>query len=191
MLNIIWIVMIIASVVYSFVAGNTAQVSDAVFTGAQDCVSFTLKIGAFMVMWSGFMNVADKSGLTGKLSRIMSPFICRIFSGVKKGTDEEKLIASNITANMLGLSNAATPLGIKAMKKLSERSTALTATNDMCLLAIINSASLQLVPTTLIAIRAQYGSSDPAGIVLPVWIVSLLTIAFAIWLASHCAKKRR
>ena len=144
-----------------------------------------------MVMWSGFMNIADKSGLTGKLSKIMSPVICRIFRGVKKNSEEEKLIASNVTANMLGLSNAATPLGISAMKKLSEKSRLGTATDDMCLLAVINSASLQLVPTTLIALRTQYGSVNPSGIIIPVWIVSFLTVVFAVSMAKIFSGKGR
>lgn len=191
MLNLIWIAMIVVSVIYSFFSGSAPEVSDAVFAGAQDCVGFVLKIGAFMVMWSGFMNIADKSGLTGRLSRLMSPVICRLFGGVNKGSDEEKLIAANITANMLGLSNAATPLGISAMKKLSGKSRMRTATNDMCMLAIINSASLQLVPTTLIALRSQYGSADPTSIVVPVWIVSFLTLVFAVSLAVICGRKER
>ena len=189
MLNVIWIAMILLSVVYSFASGNAPDVSEAVFSGAQGCVDFILKTGAFMVMWSGFMNIADKSGLTDKLSKCMSPLICRLFSGVKKGSEEERLIASNMTANMLGLSNAATPLGIAAMKRLSLKSRGQRATNDMCLLAVINSASLQLVPTTLIALRSRYGSADPSGIVVQVWIVSLLTIIFAVSLAGFMAKK--
>lgn len=177
------------AVVYSFFSGNASQVSDAVLSSAQDCVEFILKIGAFMVMWSGFMNIADKSGLSDKLSKLMSPVICRIFKGVKKNSEEQKLIASNVTANMLGLSNAATPLGIAAMKKLSEKSSMAAATDDMCLLAVINSASLQLVPTTLIALRSQYGSNNPAGIVVPVWIVSFLTVVFAVGMAKIFSKK--
>ena len=92
---------------------------------------------------------------------------------------------------MLGLSNAATPLGISAMKKLSEKSRLGTATDDMCLLAVINSASLQLVPTTLIALRTQYGSVNPSGIIIPVWIVSFLTVVFAVSMAKIFSGKGR
>ena len=91
-----------------------------------------------MVMWSGIMNIAEESQLTHKISNILSPVITKVFKGVKKGSKEEKLISSNLAANMLGLSNAATPLGMAAMKKLSEKSLNSTATNNMCMLAIIN-----------------------------------------------------
>ncbi len=180
MLNIVWIILLLSSFTYSLFAGTVSEVSSAIFESSSNCISFILKTGAIMIMWSGFMNVASESHLTDRLSRLMSPLICFIFKGVKRGSEEEKLISTNLSANMLGLSNAATPLGIKAMKKLSEKSKNGTATNNMCMLAVINCASLQLVPSTLIALRSAQGSASPADITVPIWIASSLTVVFAV-----------
>lgn len=188
MLNYIWIGLIVVSCIYGFCSGKGAEINTAFLDGAQSCVEFIMKIGSFMIMWQGILTVAEKSGILKKLSRILAPVISFIFGEVKKGSRAAKLISSNITANVFGLSNAATPLGIEAMKELSKKSRDYTATNDMCLLAIINSASLQLVPSTLIAIRTTYHSSSPAEITIPIWIVSALTVIFAVFIAKTMAK---
>ena len=193
MLNIIWSVMIISSFVSSFFLGTTKEVGDAVFKSCEDFISFILKTGSFMVMWSGFIGVCEKSGLSEKTAKIMSPVIRRIFSGIKKGSEEERLICTNVSANLLGLSNAATPLGIKAMKKLSEKSKTGVATNNLCMLAVLNCASLQIVPSTLIAIRSSFSSENSAEITVPIWITSLLTVLFAVIVTKifeRCDKNR-
>ncbi len=180
MLNLIWTGMLLSSIVYSLFAGTTEEVSQAIFESCANCISFILKTGAVMIMWSGFMSVASESRLTDCISRILSPVIRFVFKGVKRGSEEEKLISSNLSANMLGLSNAATPLGVEAMKKLSEKSRNSIATNNMCMLAVVNCASLQLVPSTLIALRSAEGSTSPADIIVPIWIASLVTVVFAV-----------
>ncbi len=186
MLNIVWTVMLLSSFVFSFFADTVAQVGESVFESCSDCISFMTGTGVFMIMWSGFMNIAEKSSLTEKLSNLMSPVISFVFKGVKKRSDECKLICTNLSANMLGLSNAATPLGMKAMKKLSEKSKGNTATNDMCMLAVINCASVQLVPSTLIAMRTASGSASPGDITIPIWIASGLTVIFAVFITKLC-----
>ena len=111
-----------------------------------------------------------------------------MFKGVKKGSRAVRLISNNVTANILGLSNAATPLGMDAMRELSKKSFNRIATDDMCLLAVINSASLQLVPSTLIALRTSFGAEAPADVTVPIWIVSALTVVFAITVTKIMAK---
>jgi len=184
MLNIIWAVMIVSSLVYSFFAGTAAEVGASVFESCTDCVSFILKTGSFMMMWSGFMNVAEQCRLTDKIASFMSPVIALVFKGVKRGSEEAKLISANLSANMLGLSNAATPLGIAAMRKLAQKSKNNVATNNMCMLAVVNCASLQLVPSTLIALRSQAGSASSADITVPIWIASAITVVFAVALTK-------
>ncbi len=184
MLNIVWVFIIVLSSLYAAVTGRAEVLGDAFFDGAKGCVSFILEIGAFMILWQGVLSIADKSSLSQKISSFLSPLIAFLFKGVKKGSKEARLISSNISANILGLSNAATPLGIEAMQELSLRSKGGIATNDMCLLAVINSASLQLVPSTLIAMRSTAGSAAPAEIIVPVWIVSAMTIIFAVTMAK-------
>ncbi len=191
MLNIVWITMLLSSFAYSFIAGSTSEVNNAIFESTANCVSFILKTGAIMIMWSGFMNVASESRLTHRLSKLLSPLICFVFKGIGRGSEEEKLISTNLSANMLGLSNAATPLGIKAMKKLSEKSKNDTATNNMCMLAVINCASLQLVPSTLIALRSAEGSASPADITVPIWIASSLTVVFAVLITKIFERRDR
>ncbi len=184
MLNIVWTMLILISSAYALATGKGSVLGDAFFAGAENAVSFVLKIGAFMIMWQGIMSVAEKSGLSKKAADLLSPVICRLFDGIKKGSRAALLVANNITANILGLSNAATPMGMEAMKELSKKSKDGIATNDMCLLAIINSASLQLVPSTLIAMRTTHLSSSPSEITVPIWIVSAMTISFAIAMAK-------
>ena len=170
MLNIIWIAIIVASVVYALFSGNAQQVSNALFDGASECIEFTLKIGSFMIMWAGFMNIAEKSGLTKGVAKGLSGFISKVFKGVRKGSREETLIATNISANMLGLSNAATPVGIEAMNELSKKSDGKNATNDMCMFAVINSASIQLIPSTLIAMRTSREQTLQNALIVLSWI---------------------
>ena len=126
MLNVVWVLMLLSSVIYSFFCGSVKAVTDAMLQSCSDAISFTLKTGAVMIMWSGLMNIAEKSALTERIAALLSPVISTIFQKVKRGSSEAKLICANMSANMLGLSNAATPLGIAAMKKLSEQSRGLS-----------------------------------------------------------------
>lgn len=191
MLNFIWTFLVISSFVYSFFAGTTELAANALLESAKSAVEFMLTTGAVMVMWSGFMEVAKVSGLTNVISKIMSPFIRRAFKGIRKNSEEENLISTNLAANMMGLSNAATPLGMKAMRKLSEKSDGVNATDNMCMLCIINCASLQIIPSTLIAMRSSSGSASPGEITVPIWIVSSLTLVFAVILAKFMERGGR
>ena len=190
MIGIVWTLMLGISIIYSFFSGNFREVMDGILQSCTECVSFIVKTGSFMIMWSGIINIAQKSSLSEKIAEFLSPLIRLIFKGIKKGSDEAFLIASNMSANMLGLSNAATPLGIEAMKKLSEKSRNKTATDNMCMLAVVNCASIQLIPSTLIAMRSAAGSSSPDDITVPIWITSALTLTFAV-LITKIAEKRR
>lgn len=188
MLGIIWVFIIVLSCLFGFLSGNINALSEAFFSGAEGCISFILKIGSFMILWQGILNVAQKSGISQKIAKLLGTPISFLFKGVRKKSREAELIANNITANVLGLSNAATPSGIEAMKELSKKSKNSVATDDMCLFAVINSASLQLIPSTLIAMRQSFGSASPGEIIVPVWIVSSLTLIFAISMAKLFSK---
>lgn len=188
MLGIIWLFIIVFSCVFGFVSGNVNALSEAFFSGAQGCISFILKIGSFMILWQGILNVAQKSGISQKIAKLLSTPISILFKGVKKNSKAAELIANNVTANILGLSNAATPSGMEAMRELSKNSKNSVATDDMCLFAVINSASLQIIPSTLIAMRQSFESASPGEIIVPVWIVSSLTLIFAISMAKLFSK---
>ncbi len=190
MLNIIWCLIMLVSIICSFVCGTVSQTTEAIIDGAKNAVEFVISIGSVMALWSGVMSVCEKSGMSGIFSKLLSPVIKVLFLTKDKKTRDA--IAMNMTANILGLSNAATPLGIEAMKLLNYENTLKgTASHDMCMLAVINSASIQIIPSTLIAIRASLGSQNPSEIVVPIWITSVIVFLFgvlAVWLSRLCKK---
>lgn len=189
MLNFIWIFLMVISFICAAFTGNMEAASNALIESGFNAIEFLFSIGGMMAMWSGFMSIAEKSGLTDKIAVILSPLIKWLFVTARKDEKCKNAICMNMVANFLGLSNAATPLGIKAMKLLNEKNgNKKTAGNDMCMLAVINSASIQLIPSTLIAIRASSGCSDPGAIILPIWIVSLITFVSGVTLAKLFAK---
>lgn len=189
MLNIIWVVMMLVSFAVAAVSGTMEATMTALLDSGSKAVSFLISIGGIMAMWSGFMAIAEKSGLVNMISRFMSPLINFLFKSARTDDQCRKAISMNIVANFFGLSNAATPLGIKAMKLLADKSpNKETASDDMCMLAVVNSASLQLIPSTLIAMRAVAGSLSPGSIILPIWIVSIITATTGISLAKLFAK---
>ncbi len=189
MLNIVWITMMLISFVYAAISGTMEQTAKAFIESGGAAVEFILSVGGAMALWSGLMNVAEKSGMTNYFSKFLSPVIQLVFSDVKKDSPAEKAIAMNMTANFLGLSNAATPLGIKAMKELKKQSVGDVASDDMCMLSVVNSASIQLIPSTLIAIRSAMGSSDAGSIILPIWIVSIITCLSGIVFSKLSARR--
>lgn len=190
MLNVIWISMMLISFFFAGINGTMDETAKAFLESAGKAIDFILSVGGAMALWSGLMGVAEKSGLVNYFARLLSPLIQWIFSDVKKGSSAEKAIAMNMTANFLGLSNAATPLGIKAMKELKKQSGGTVASDDMCMLSVVNSASIQLIPSTLIAIRSAMGSSDAGVIILPIWIVSLITATSGVLFSKFMSRRR-
>lgn len=183
--------MIFISFLAAVLTGNMDATVKALLDSGTAAVSFVISIGGIMAMWSGIMAIAEKSGLTDIFSRLLSPLIRFLFRSIRRGSAAEKAVCMNITANFLGLANAATPLGIKAMKELDAMNNSSAASDDMCMLAVLNSASVQLIPSALIAIRAACGAADPGEIILPIWIASALTAASGILTAKLCARRCR
>ena len=127
-----------------------------------------------MCLWSGIMKIAQKTTLMNKLTNLLSPIMKILFPEIKSNNQAYKEISMNIVANILGLGNAATPLGLKAMKTMqSENSKKDTLSNSMAIFIILNTASIQIIPTTVIAIRSSLGSTNPTSIILPVWIATI------------------
>jgi len=184
MLNYIWSFMIIISFVCACFTGRLSEVSSAMIEGAEAAVTLAISISGVMALWSGLLKIAEKSGLTKVFATFFMPLIRLLFPETKKDKDVAGAIAMNMTANFFGMGNAATPLGINAMKKLSAYMKNGIATNSMCMLAIVNSSSLQLIPSTLIAIRSSMGSENPGEIMVPIWIASMVTFACAVLAAK-------
>lgn len=184
MLNYIWASMLVVSFAVSFANGRVGAVCSALTAGANDAVQLALGIAGVMALWTGIMKIAERSALTDVIARFFSPFIRRLFPDCAKNPSACGAIAMNITANFFGMGNAATPLGIKAMKELAKCSKDGSATNSMCMLAVVNSASIQLIPSTLIAIRSSLGSRAPTEIIVPIWIASAVVFSSGV----ICAK---
>lgn len=191
MVGYIWAFMIISSVVVAVFEGKTEATVNAAFSGANQSVETIVGFLGVMCMWMGLMKIAEISGLIDIFSRFISPVTRVIFPRVKKDSPAHKAISMNIVANILGLGNAATPLGINAMEKLNESNPdKKTATNEMCMLVVLNTASIQLIPSTLIALRSTFGSHNPSEIILPIWISSVITAIIAVSVTAFFARKQ-
>ena len=174
MLNVVWPVFILISVVYAIFSGNIEKLNNSIFQSTTDTVNLCLTLLGTMCLWNGIMNIASKTSLMEKLTKLFKPIIKFLFPEIDKNSKIHKEISMNIIANVLGLGNAATPLGLKAMKSMQkENKDKKTLTNSMSMFIVINTASLQLIPTTVIAIRSSLGSKNPTAIVFPVWIATI------------------
>lgn len=174
MLNIVWPIFIIISFSYAIFSGNLQNLNNSIFNSTADAIELTLSLLGTMCLWSGIMKIASKTTLIDKLTKIVQPFINFLFPELRKNEKIKKEISMNMIANILGLGNAATPLGLKAMKSMQEENTKKdTLSNSMMVFILINTASIQLIPTTVIAIRNSLGSNNPTGIVFPVWIATI------------------
>lgn len=174
MLNILWPIFIIISIVYSIFTGNIENVNNSIFEATQEAVTLTLTLLGTMCLWSGIMEIASNTKIIKYLSNLLSPIIRFLLPDVKKESEANKNITMNIIANILGLGNAATPLGIKAIKEMQkENKRKDTLSNSMIMFIVLNTASLQLIPTTVIAIRSSLGSNNPTQIIFPVWIATI------------------
>ncbi len=190
MLSYIWGIMIILSVICGFFNGRIPEVSNALITGAEDAVAMTISLMGIMCFWTGIMNIAENTGVTNIIAKILKPVTKVLFPKLKdKGAINA--IIMNMTANMLGLSNAATPLGLKAMQELNKYSDGKTATDEMCMFIVINTASLQIIPSTIIAMRQAAGSASPTDIIIPVWICSICVITVGVITAKIFSKRQK
>lgn len=190
MLNIIWPAFIIISVIYALVSGNIENVSNGIFDSANSAVQLTLTFFGTICLWNGIMEIAKKTSLTNALSKALKPFINFLFPELKNNKQAQDEISMNMVANLLGLGNAATPLGLKAMKTMQQDNQKKdTLTNSMAMFIVINTASLQLIPTNVIAIRSSLGSSSPSGIIIQVWFATIIAGIVGITSAKLLMKK--
>ena len=174
MLNKIWPVFIIISIAYGIFNGKTSDINNAIFESTESAVELAITLLGTMCLWSGIMEIASKTKLINKINKALSRLMKILFPDIKTEDKEYKEITMNITANILGLGNAATPLGLKAMKTMQEKNkNKERLTNSMAMFIILNTASLQIIPTTVIAIRSSLDSANPTKIILPVWISTI------------------
>lgn len=190
MIGIIATVMIAVSVVYSVFFSGIEGVSNAVISSGESAVSLLLSIIGAMATWGGVMRIAQKSGITNAVAKVLKPLIKLLFRNIEEKSETFSAIAMNITANLFGLGNASTPLGIKAMKELEKSEQAgETATTNMIMLAVVNSCSVQFVPTTVAALRLANGSASPFEILPCVLIVSVASFIVSVLCVKLFAKR--
>ncbi|AYD39128.1 spore maturation protein [Clostridium fermenticellae] len=176
MINVIWFVILIFSIVFGLFTGRGDELSKAIISSADSSIKLIIGLIGIMSLWCGIMNIAKESGITSKLASLLKPILRFVFKDAARDEKTLGYIIMNLTANMMGLSNAATPFGIKAMQELSRLNNYKSAaSNDMVLFLVINAVCIQLVPTTVISIRAASGSQDPAVIILPTIISSTIS----------------
>ena len=190
MLNIIWPLFIIISFIYAIFTGKIADVSNGIFESAESAVSLTVTFFGTICLWNGIMQIAKKTSLMKKLTKLFSPLISFLFPELRKNSKAYEEISLNMVANLLGLGNASTPLGLKAMETLQkENDKKDTLSNSMAMFIVLNTASLQLIPTNVIAIRSSLGSTAPSNIIIPEWIATLVAAIVAIISTKILIKK--
>lgn len=195
-MKVILIILPSAAIICGLITGRLPEVSAAVLDGAGSAVTLAISLCGIMGLWSGLMKVAEECGAVKIMSAILSPVVGFLFRGLEKGGRAVQLISMNLSANILGLGNATTPLGIQAMEAIQheEPRSDDSASDNMIMLTVLNTASLQLVPATAAALRAARGAERPMEILPCVWMVSVYSLTIAIVsakLMAWVARKRR
>lgn len=181
MLNIIWPLFIIVSFIYAILNGRVAEVNNSVFESTKLAVDLSISLLGTICLWNGIMQIASKTSIVKHLSRILNPIIRKLFPDIKKEEKVNEEITMNMIANIMGLGNAATPLGLKAMRSMQKKNSDKSRlSNSMAMFIVINTASIQLIPTTVIAIRNSLGSTNPTAMIIPVWIATICAAVAAI-----------
>ena len=188
MLNFIWCGMVLCSLLYGACSGNLDETVAGCFSGTEEGISLLLSMAGILSFWSGLLKIAQAGGVLSFLERCLVPVTKRLFPGIPRGSETMNKICANITANLFGLGNAATPFGIAAIKSMQQYSLdKSTATDDMCTFVVLNTASIQLIPSTVIAMRAALGSMSPASLIPLCWISSIAALLTGLM----CAKLMR
>lgn len=188
----IYTVIIAISIVSAMLLGNAAELAAAIPQGAQSGIVLVTSMAGAVCLWSGVGHLMEKAGITSFISRFLRPVLYRLFPSSKKDPALANSLSANICANLLGLGNAATPMGIQAVERFTHHSTKGIASDEMCRLIVLNTASIQLIPTTVAAVRSSLGSVSPFDILPAVWVTSLCSASAglaAAWLMGRLWKK--
>lgn len=178
-MTVVWTGMVAVSVLCGLATGRGAEVAAAAIEGAGAAVELCLSIAGMMCLWSGVMEVMRRSGLAEGLTRLLRPVLRRLFPGCAGDRETMDSVAANVSANLLGLGNAATPLGLQAAQRMG-RNCGGRASDELCMLVVCNTASIQLIPTTVATVRAAAGSAAPFDILPAVWLASALSVGVGI-----------
>ena len=174
MLNLVWPIFIIISFSYAIFSGNLQNLNASIFDSVESAVNLSITMLGTMCLWSGIIHVAANTNIMKMMNKMLKPIIRFLFPEIRENKKAQSEISMNMVANILGLGNAATPLGLKAMETLQEENkNKQELSNSMIMLIVINTASIQIIPTTIIAIRSSLGAENPTSIIVPVWIATI------------------
>jgi len=188
----VWTAMVALSLVFGLLSGNLDAVSNAALEGARSAIELSLNMAGILCLWSGVMEIMNACGLSAGLAKLFRPVLRRLLPNASQDEETLAAVSANVSANLLGLGNAATPLGIRAARRMS-RGCGGAASDELCLLVVLNTASIQLLPTTIASVRAAAGCATPFDILPAVWLASALSVAAgltAAWLLSHRRARR-
>ena len=168
MVSLIWLFLIGSGIIYSFFTGNMAFINNEILNSAEEAINLVLTMIPVLLLWMGVMNIADKSGLLDLFAKLLSPFLSKLFTSLKKDSKALGYVASNIACNVLGLGSVATPLGLKAMQEMQKENPKKDeASEAMITFLVLNTAGVTIIPTTVIALRNSYGSISSTAIIIP------------------------
>ena len=184
-MSIVWTSFLLLSVLCAALTGNGAALSNAIPQGARAGTDLGISLAGSLCLWTGAGALMERAGITGMLSKLLRPVLRRLFPSTRDDSQLEDALSGNICANLLGLGNAATPMGIAAAKRLRRGD---AATDELCRLVVLNTASIQLIPTNVAAIRSTLGAEEPFSILPAIWISSICSAGLGIVLA-WCAGK--
>ncbi len=186
-MTVIWTGMITLSLICALALGNQGLLANAALDGAASAITLGISMAGMLCLWMGVMEVMDRAGLAGKLAKLLRPILRRLFPDFASDKGTMDTIAANVSANLLGLGNAATPLGMEAARRMSRRTPGV-AGDSLCMLVVCNTASIQLIPTTVAAVRLAAGCQTPFDILPAVWVTSALSVLTGITAAKLLAK---
>ena len=187
----VWTGMVLLSLMFGLITGNLDAVANAALEGAGSAVELSISMAGILCLWSGVMEIMNACGLSAGLARVFRPVLRRLLPQASQDPETLAAVSANVSANLLGLGNAATPLGIRAARRMA-RGCGGVASNELCLLVVLNTASIQLIPATIASLRAAAGCRTPFDILPAVWFSSVLSVAaglVTVRLLSH--RKRR
>lgn len=192
LMSYIWTGMIALSFICAIATGRGSALASAVSQGAQSGITLIISLAGSICLWTGVGKLMEKAGITGALSKLLRPILGRLFPSSRQDASLAGSLSANVCANFLGLGNAATPMGIQAAQRLAMRSTGGVATDELCRLIVLNTASIQLIPATVAAVRSSLGCNTPFDILPAVWITSLCSAGLGVtaaWIMGKLWKK--
>lgn len=188
-MSYIWSGLVILSFLWGLFHGNLSSVAAAALDGAQSALGLSLSMAGILCLWSGVMEILNVCGLSRRIAALFRPLLRRLLPNASRDEETLAAVSANVSANLLGLGNAATPLGIQAARRMA-RNCGGTASDELCLLVVLNTASIQLLPTTVASVRAAFGSAAPFDILPAVWISSLASVTVGLLTARLLSRRK-